>query len=478
LQLGVAVIIRNEAPYLDEWLAYHHALGVQHFFIYDNSSDDELYGVLERWINHGLVTLTYWPLPGGQIDAYSHALRFFGPSLDWLAFFDVDEFVVPLVDDDMPSLLARWPDAADVRMPRVDFGFSGHRAPPTGLSIEAYTERADVFGRDPSKPPRVKTVVQPRGISAVGIHTATVADAPLSADGRPVPTETIGKACHPFVQLNHYYTRSFEEFEAKRFRGSGTGRIARPAIPFDLPSLGTDIAALRFADRTRSMLERMRSLSASPYRYGSESAIAQLPRFNDLGLFTEFAIANTVLEEPEQVREPRLRIENEYGGIGFVGDIGGQDHVVRRRELSGSMHLEPLLVRCRGRVDASWGDDAFEVEDSLRRGAVTASDDGWQVAPADGELASFIELDPAGQRRVQALGFVISTRGRTRLAAGLERLDGSTTEPLELELAAASTYAGVVELDASPDLTTRVVVRLGLPQGGAVVHDLFIITYG
>ena len=97
---------------------------MQHFFIYDNGSTDELHEVIEPWVNHGLVTLVHWPLPGGQIDAYSHALRFYGPSVDWLAFFDVDEFVVPLVDDDIPSLLARFPDAADVRIPRVDFGFS------------------------------------------------------------------------------------------------------------------------------------------------------------------------------------------------------------------------------------------------------------------------------------------------------------------------------------------------------------------
>ena len=62
--------------------------------------------VVERHVNHGLLTLVHWPLPGGQLDAYSHALRFFGPSVDWLAFIDVDEFIVPLVDDDIPTFLA------------------------------------------------------------------------------------------------------------------------------------------------------------------------------------------------------------------------------------------------------------------------------------------------------------------------------------------------------------------------------------
>jgi hypothetical protein len=454
LGLGVVVILRDEAPYLDEWLAYHHALGVDHFFIYDNGSTDELHEVIEPWVNHGLVTLVHWPLPGGQIDAYSHALRFYGPSSEWLAFFDVDEFVVPLVDDDIPSVLARFPDAADVRIPRVDFGFSGHREPPEQLSIEAYTEVADVFGRDPSKPPRVKTVVQPKSISAVGIHTATVADDLRGPDGETVPGRTVGKACWEYVQLNHYYTRSFEEFEAKRFRGSATGRIARPAIPFDLPALGVNDSAARFADRTRAMIERIHSLAPSPYRYGSELALEQFPRFNDLGLFTEFAIANTVMEEPAPRREPALRIRNEYDGIGFVGIVSGHDHEVSDGELSGSMHLQPLLERARGELVGTLEDAEI----------------------VDGEVR--FPIAAVGRLRVYAAGFVVTASAPTKVEAHLEREDGSRSRPIELALDAGSTYAGVVELEAEPHLVSTVGLRLSSTSGAVGVHDLFVMTYG
>ncbi len=454
LGLAVVVIIRDEAPYLPEWLAYHHALGVQHFFIYDNGSTDELQTVIEPWLNHGLVTLVHWPLPGGQIDAYSHALRFYGPSVDWLAFFDVDEFVVPLVDDDIPALLARFGDAADVRIPRVDFGFSGRREPASELTIEAFTEVADVFGRDPSKPPRVKSVVQPRSISSVGIHTATVADDARDADGQPVPTQTVGKACWPYVQLNHYYTRSFAEFEAKRFRGSATGRIARPPIPFDLPALRMDTTAARFADRTRATLDRIGSLAPSPYRYGSQLALSQFPRFNDLGLFSEFAIANTVMEEPAPRREPALRIENRYDGIGFMGVISDYAHEAVEGELSGSMHLQPLLERARGRLLATLPDARL----------------------ADGVV--HFAIDAAGERRVYAAGFVVSTAAPTRLLTSLTRADGSSSDPIEVKLEAGNTYAGVMELDASPDLVSAVTVALSSATGEVGVLDLFVIAYG
>jgi hypothetical protein len=454
LQLGVVVIIRNEAPYLSEWLAYHRALGVEHFFIYDNGSTDELHQVIEPWVNHGLVTLVHWPLPGGQIDAYSHALRFYGPSLAWLAFFDVDEFVVPLVDDDIPAVLARFPDAAEVRIPRVDFGFSGHRTPPAALTIEAYTEVADVFGRDPAKPPRVKAVVQPGSVSAVGIHTATVAHDPRGPDGEPVPSRIVGKACWDFVQLNHYYTRSFEEFEEKRFRGSATGRIARPPIPFELPTLRVDASAARFAGRTRDVIERMASLSPSPYRYGSELALERFPRFNDLGLFTEFALANTVMEEPEPRREPALRIPNLHQGIGFVGIVDGSGHQVREGELSGSIHLAPLLERARADLLATLP-DARE-----RDGAV------------------HFDLAASSARRVYAVGFTITTAAPTRLRASLTRDDGSESEPLDLRLDGADTYAGIVELDERPELASRVSVRLSADGGEPDLHDLFVIAYG
>ena len=253
LRLAIVCIVKNEADYLEEWLCFHFALGVDHVFLYDNGSTDGTFELLEPYANHGLVTIVNWPLPGGQLGAYNHALRFFGPSVDWLAFVDVDEFIVPVKDDDIPSILARYPEAADLRMPRAEFGFSSHREQPAGLVIEAYTDIANTDGRDPAKGPRVKTALQPSGISSVDIHSATVADRlPSRSDGSSVdaPRETVMPTeLMEVVQVNHYYTRSWQEFEAKRFRGSAAGRLPRPGLPFDLPTIRVDTKAQRFAPR-------------------------------------------------------------------------------------------------------------------------------------------------------------------------------------------------------------------------------------
>ena len=477
LLLAIVVPVRNEAPYLEEWLAYHHALGVQHFFIYDNGSDDDLQSVVERWVNHGLVTVVHWPLPGGQLDAYSHALRFFGAAVEWLAFVDVDEFIVPLVDDDLHSLLARWPDAADVRIPRVDFGFSGHREPPDGLTIEAYTEVADVFARDPSKPQRVKSIVRPRGVSAMGIHTATLADASADAAGAPSPSRSIGRQSREFAQVNHYYTRSFAEFEAKRVRGSATGRQDRPAVAFDLPAQRIDTSAHRHIERTREAMKQMRSLAASPYHYGSQLALEQFPHYNDLGLFGEFAVANTVAGEPALRREPRTRMENLYDGIGFIGDIGAFDFEPERGSLSGSMHLGPLLERARAEVVASWA--APDGQPTVAAGELRDADGGWRITPSAGTAEVTVDISDLGERRCYAVGFVIAVAGAAWIELEVVGADGpAAAGATVVQLPARTTYAGIVEIAADPCHAVRACVRPGGDIAGMSIYDLFLISYG
>lgn len=38
--LSIAAILKNEQPYILEWLAYHMVLGIEDFYIADNISSD------------------------------------------------------------------------------------------------------------------------------------------------------------------------------------------------------------------------------------------------------------------------------------------------------------------------------------------------------------------------------------------------------------------------------------------------------
>ena len=80
------------STYLDEWLTYYIALGIDHFVLYDNGSTDGSVERLKKYINRGLVTLITWPMGGGQLEAFQHAATIFAPNSSWLTFLDTDEF--------------------------------------------------------------------------------------------------------------------------------------------------------------------------------------------------------------------------------------------------------------------------------------------------------------------------------------------------------------------------------------------------
>ena len=59
--IAVACIIKNEGPYLKEWLEYHKLIGVEHFYVYDNESTDDTKDILKPYIDSGEVTYIYYP---------------------------------------------------------------------------------------------------------------------------------------------------------------------------------------------------------------------------------------------------------------------------------------------------------------------------------------------------------------------------------------------------------------------------------
>ena len=41
---------KNEAPYLREWIEFNHIVGVDHFFLYNNNSEDNYEEIIEPYV--------------------------------------------------------------------------------------------------------------------------------------------------------------------------------------------------------------------------------------------------------------------------------------------------------------------------------------------------------------------------------------------------------------------------------------------
>lgn len=93
---GMCSIAKNEEAYLDEWVDYHHALGFDNFYIYDNTDNFEM----KQWgkLKGDHVEVIHYPGGAKQSSAYRDCSKRFAEgnkgNHTWAAFIDSDEFLV------------------------------------------------------------------------------------------------------------------------------------------------------------------------------------------------------------------------------------------------------------------------------------------------------------------------------------------------------------------------------------------------
>lgn len=262
-RLAICAIFKNEAPYLLEWIAYHRIVGFDHFYLYDNDSTDGGSALIRASHLGAHVTLTQWPPRPGQLSAYRHFIDHHAQTCDWVAFIDIDEFLLPLNERSVRPALDRLPHASAVLVHWRVFGPSGWMERPEGLVIDNYTMRGeDGFSANL----HVKSIVRCTDLLDVTAnpHEFRLRGQPCDALGRPVPNIGIQPtACHEALVINHYQTRSRQDWLEKIHRGSAMIEQEQPKYPAELLDLYAAVSTV--ADHTiQSFADAVRAVLANP----------------------------------------------------------------------------------------------------------------------------------------------------------------------------------------------------------------------
>ena len=140
-KVSIGAIFKNEALYLKEWIEFHRIVGVEHFYLYNNNSDDNYREVLEPYIKRNIVTLVDWPKNQAQIEAYKDCIHKYAKETRWMGFVDIDEFVVPRKTDNIYDFLQAFENKyGAVKLYWRMYGTSGHMARDVkGLVTEDFT---------------------------------------------------------------------------------------------------------------------------------------------------------------------------------------------------------------------------------------------------------------------------------------------------------------------------------------------------
>jgi hypothetical protein len=242
----LATCVRNEGPYLLDWVLYHRALGFDEITVYSNDNTDGSDHLLHELQQKGLITWVNRQLKEGespQLTAYPvHSQKLFesaskSDSLAYLAWLDVDEYLILKHQNNLSDLLTRYqnPDALVINWRH--FGSAGKThweniSTPLRFCYRADSTSLDKHFKSISRldPDIFKVInnhrpILKRGSSARIIYASSSdSDVPLAQefiDGMSPVSVSDAPVFHDVCYLAHYAVRSREEFLWKKSRGNG-----------------------------------------------------------------------------------------------------------------------------------------------------------------------------------------------------------------------------------------------------------------
>ena len=227
VDLSIVAIMRNEAPYVKEWIDYHRLVGVKRFYIYDNESTDNLKEVLMPYIEQGVVIYKYYPglkKDGVQTKAYNECVTEYKNNTEWLAIIDADEFIVPKKNNNIPDFLKNYEDFPAVGINWICYDSNGYIQKPSRGVMESYT-RCYFDDQNPKnhhikcivRPLKVKNITNPHNCSYINNENAVTENKEKikEINGRKATLYFTEKVSVSKICINHYWCKSEEEYLKK-----------------------------------------------------------------------------------------------------------------------------------------------------------------------------------------------------------------------------------------------------------------------
>jgi hypothetical protein len=277
--ITLVTAMRNEGPFVLEWIAHHRALGAIALVVVTNDCDDGTDTLLDRLMEAGEVVHLRQEAKPGKVQWQALALAEETGAVrdaDWVLPLDCDEFVnlrPPLAT--LPDLIAAAGEADAIVLPWRLFGHGGHLHFAEDPVTERFTRAIPEDALFPGFARSFKTLVRWKGgpFRRLGIHRprGDISDSVwIDGSGRRLPADFAGEGGRivlmtpriesGLVQLNHYSLRSTEDFLVKRARG--------------LPNrAGKKIDALYWAERNFNNVE---DASIARHREGTARETARL----------------------------------------------------------------------------------------------------------------------------------------------------------------------------------------------------------
>jgi len=188
---------------IHEFIEHYKWQGVEHIYLIDNDSTDNMKDVIQKEIYDGYISYYYMPEKHKQIEHYNTVYKNIRNETKWLIVCDADEFIYNIRENNtILSYINRLDDSVNsIELPWKLFGSSGHKIQPKSI-------RTSFIWRQKDDDKDFKNIVRTKNTTALEIHEHE-------------HTKNSYKIINPYeLKLNHYAIMSEEYFkEIKMSRG-------------------------------------------------------------------------------------------------------------------------------------------------------------------------------------------------------------------------------------------------------------------
>ncbi|MEM6308726.1 MAG: glycosyltransferase family 2 protein [Pseudomonadota bacterium] len=244
MKITAVTCVKNEGPFLLEWIAFNRVIGVTDFLFYSNDCDDGTDALLDALATRSIVQHLPNPADGRnyQMEALKDAKRqAIVTDADWVWIADVDEFLnIHVGDHTIPALIEACDTPQAISVTFQFFANKDRDAFEDRPVIEQFlnSHNPDLWGGESAI--EVKTLVRADfPLQYFGAHRPFFR-AKLPARKRPVWKDGSGRNVPPkfltaanprrirkfpargaraFATLNHYALRSLDSYLVKNDRG-------------------------------------------------------------------------------------------------------------------------------------------------------------------------------------------------------------------------------------------------------------------
>ena len=184
--IEICAIAKDENEYLEEWIEHHLSCGFDKITVYDNGSKEKLTSdkavIIERLGDKQ------------QIPCYMSHIK--DTQATWTAFIDIDEFYIGNVKE----LTEKYKEYDSLLIPWVMYGAGGQLKKSEGKVMDRFKVKSEYQGIKSC----FKTLARPNKIGRFS---------------NPHDTDIKNKILITEAHLNHYFTKSYDEWVEKVNRG-------------------------------------------------------------------------------------------------------------------------------------------------------------------------------------------------------------------------------------------------------------------